>query len=510
MSSTTAFQPKAASNTAGMLRQLFSFPVALMFLLLPLTVFTIRSRFNDPDMWWHLKTGEIIWTTHHVPTVDLFSFTAMHHNWVPHEWLSQLTIYAAYRTGGYIGLMAWFCILSAVQLVVGYVLCSVVSGNSKVAFLGVLEIWLFATVGFAVRPQMIGYLLLLVELLLLHLGRTRNVRWFWALPSLFALWVNCHGSFIVGVAIAAITYAVSFVGLRAGALLSAKWDPIRRRHLALSLALSVAALFLNPVGKSQILYPFDTILHQSIGLSQVQEWQPLQVTEPRAIPFLLLLLCIFLLVLVRRSELELQELVFLTLGAWLALSHQRMLFVFGILTAPILSRLFSDLWGNYDREHDRPLLNATFIFLSLLVAVLAFPGQRALASQVDQTSPVKAVTFLKARHVSGRMLNDYAYGGYLIWAAPEYPVFVDGRSDVFEWTGVLGDFGRWALLESDPRELLDKYKVDFCLISRGSPMARVLPLLGWNAIYSDNLSVIFARPQSDLATSRRLTGTIRD
>src|SRR6185369_16841731 len=105
-------------------------------------------------------------------------YTAMHHGWIPHEWLSQLTIYAAYRAGGYAGLMAWFCILSAAQLAAGYVLCSVVSGNSKVAFLGVLEIWLFATVGFAVRPQMIGYLLLIVELLLLHLGRTRDVRWF--------------------------------------------------------------------------------------------------------------------------------------------------------------------------------------------------------------------------------------------------------------------------------------------------------------------------------------------
>jgi hypothetical protein len=246
--------------------------------------------------------GEIIWATHHVPTVDLFSYTAMHHRWIPHEWLSQLTIYAAYRSGDYAGLMAWLCILSAVQLVAGYVLCSVVAGNSKVTFLGVLEIWLFATVGFAVRPQMIGYVLLIVELLLLHLGRTRDVRCFWALPPLFALWVNCHGSFMVGVAIAVITYAVSFIGLQAGALISARWDPIRRRHLGWSLALSVATLFLNPVGKGQILYPLDTMLHQSIGLSQVQEWQPLQVTEPRAIPFLLLLLCIFLLVLVRRRE----------------------------------------------------------------------------------------------------------------------------------------------------------------------------------------------------------------
>jgi hypothetical protein len=311
VSSTSALQPKAASNAAHMLRLVFSFPVALVCLLFPLTALTLRSRFSDPDMWWHLKMGEIIWTTHRIPTVDLFSYTARHHAWVPHEWLSQLTIYAAYRIGGYSGLMAWLCILSAILLVAGYVLCSVVSGNSKVAFLGVLTIWLFATVGFAVRPHMIGYVLLVVELLLLHLGRTRNARWFWGLPLLFALWVNCHGSFFIGMVIAVITYALSFIGFQAGSLISAKWDPARRRNLAWSLALSIAALFINPVGRSQIFYPIDTMLHQPVGLSQVQEWQPLQVTEPRALPLLLLLLCVFLLVMVRRSELQLQEPAFL-------------------------------------------------------------------------------------------------------------------------------------------------------------------------------------------------------
>ena len=49
-----------------------------------------------------------------------------HHAWIPHEWLSQLTIYAAYWAGGYSGLMAWLCILSAVLLVAGYLLCSIV------------------------------------------------------------------------------------------------------------------------------------------------------------------------------------------------------------------------------------------------------------------------------------------------------------------------------------------------------------------------------------------------
>ena len=149
-----------------------------------LSVLTVRSRFDDPDMWWHLKTGEVIWTTHTIPTTDLFSYTTNHHASIPHEWLSEMLIYGAYRWGGYSGLMLWLCFFTAVLLITGYILCSLYSGNSKTAFIGALTIWLFGTVGSAVRPHMIGYLLLVVELLLLHLGQTRNRNWLFGLPQI--------------------------------------------------------------------------------------------------------------------------------------------------------------------------------------------------------------------------------------------------------------------------------------------------------------------------------------
>jgi hypothetical protein len=131
---------------------------------------------------------------------------------------------------------------------------------------------------------------------------------------------------------------------------------------------------------------------------------------------------------------------------------------------------------------------------SLVAAVLAFPNRQFLSKQVEEQSPVKAVEFINTHNLSGRMLNEYVFGGYLIWAAPKHPVFVDGRADVFEWTGVLGDFERWAMLQVDPNLLLDKYRIDFCLLSQQSAMARVLPLLHrWKIIYSDDRSVIFVR-----------------
>ena len=175
-----------------------------------------------------------------------------------------------------------------------------------------------------------------------------------------------------------------------------------------------------------------------------------------------------------------------------------MLFVFGILAAPVLSRLLAPWWEGYDASRDRPLPNAVLIGAALVTVFWSFPSHQSLSKQAEQQSPVGAVEFIKSHHLSGHMLNEYVYGGYLIWAAPEHPVFVDGRADVFEWTGVLGQFSGWATLQSDPNALLDKYGIAFCLLTPRSPMAQVLPLLhDWHAIYSDNNSVIFARAASE-------------
>jgi hypothetical protein len=486
--------PTNSAAPISVFRRIFSFPVMLAGLLAMLAVLTVRSRFDDPDMWWHLKTGEVIWTTHTIPVTDLFSYTTHHHASIPHEWLAETLIYGAYRFGGYSGLMLWLCFFAAAVLIAGYAFCSLYSGNAKVALVGALTIWLFGTIGFAIRPHMIGYLLLIAEMFLLHLGQTRDRRWFYGLPPLFAIWINCHGSFFLGLVLAGAILFSSWFSFHSGLLIATRWDTRTRRTLIMALLLSVAALFLNPLGAKMVLYPLNTMLDPAMGFNPVSEWQPLQFADGRSFAFLAVLGCIFLLVIVRQTALLWQELIVLALGTWLAASHQRMLFVFGILAAPILSRLLSTTWDEYSVERDRPLPNAVFLAASLLIAFLAFPARQNLATQVEAFSPVKAVEFIKTHQLTGPMLNEWTDGGYLIWALPEHPVFIDGRGDVFEWAGVVDEFGRWALVQTNPNTLLDKYGIKFCLLSRQSSMAVVLPLLpGWKVIYSDKLSIIIAR-----------------
>jgi hypothetical protein len=253
-------------------------------------------------------------------------------------------------------------------------------------------------------------------------------------------------------------------------------------------------LFLNPGGLKQILYPLDTLLHQPLNLANVEEWQPTQMTSARGVALLIVLLCCFLPVLLSRAEIFWDEFLLLILAAWLGISHVRMLFAFGILAVPILCRQLSTQWESYDPEQDRIWPNALFFTAALTVAYFLFPSSANLQGQVEAQSPVKAVEFLKASRISGPMLNEYVFGGYLLWAAPEYPVMIDGRADVYEWSGFLAEFGRWATLQSPPNALLDQYKVHFCLLARQSPMARILPLLPeWKSVYADSNSILFVR-----------------
>jgi hypothetical protein len=213
---------------------------------------------------------------------------------------------------------------------------------------------------------------------------------------------------------------------------------------------------------------------------------------------------ILLLPILRRLEFTLEDLLLVGLGFGLAVQHERMHFAFGILAMPIFCRLLASARYRYDPRRDRVAWNGAIIALAAVPIALGFPSAKDLQEQINKDNPVKAVEFIRRAGISGRMLNEYIYGGYLIWAAPERKVFVDGRADLFEWAGVFREYIRWSTLQESPRLLPDKYHIDYCLLSRQSPISQVLLVLpGWKSIYSDNMSVVFVRSGSQSSRATR-------
>ena len=476
------------------LGRLLSFPAFLTFALVALTALSVKGRFNDPDLWWHLKLGQVIWSTGSVPTTEIFSHTAAGHAWIPHEWLSQLSIFAAYRLAGYSGLMLWLVLFPSLLVILVYLLCCVESGDSRLSFAGGLIGWFFATVGMAIRPLVLGHLLLVLELLLLHLGRSKDPRWLWGLPFLFALWVNCHPSYSFGLVILGVSMACSFINWETGPIVCRSW-PLASRGTRIAVVVTCGcALLLNPIGWRMVTYPINTLLQQHVGLSSVGEWGPLTMLDPRGVGVLLILAVCGLAVAAGWAEIRLEECILVGMTAFLAMQHRRMLFLFGIVAAPVVCRILVQKMGDRTAKKDLPIANAVFIAIAMATIVAAFPTRSQLEAQVEKGNPVGAVEFIRKQQLSGAMLNDYDLGGYLIWALPEHKVFLDGRADVYEWTGVLEAFKRWALLEEDPQLLLNRYDIQFCVLNAGSPMGNVLPYLpGWKMAYRDGRAQVFVR-----------------
>lgn len=494
-STSLAAEPTSPVARGPRLSWLTSFPAAIAALLIMLSVLTVRGRFADPDMWWHLKIGQVIATTHHIPTTDLFSYTTNHHATIPHEWLSELFIYKAYEIAGYSGLMFWECALTAAVLLAGFYLCTLVAGTPILGFFGALLIWFFGTVGFSVRPQIVGYLLLIFELVILQLGRSRSHRFFWLLPPLFCLWVNCHGSFLVGllVLVASAVAESARTGRRAEAPISRGSGSV---HLLIAAAACFPALLINPAGIQQALYPFQIMFHSPVNLGEVQEWRPLHFDDSRAYVFVALIAVTVLLACLRKFRVRPEEIVILAIVSFEAASHHRLLFVFGIIIAPIISRALGTMSKLGTTHQQHPTANMLLISVAFLISFFAFPSRAALHGQIEAFSPVKAVEFMRQNHLRGPLINDYTFGGYVIWAAPEFPVFVDGRTDIFEWTGVLRTFGDWATLKTPTSALLDQYGVNLCLVDKSSAIVNNLRTLpGWKEIYADDIAVVFERQQ---------------
>jgi hypothetical protein len=473
-------------------RAVFSFRVMLAFGLALVTVCTISNRFNDPDLWFHLKLGQAVWDTHSVQSKDVYSFTAYGQPSPEHEWLAQWSIYATYKLGGYTGLMLWLATLASILFAMVYILCYRCSGNALVAFMGGLCAWFFGTVGLAIRPLILGHLFLVIELILLELG-IRNRRWLWLLPPLFAVWVNCHGSFFFGLGVLFVYCVCSRIGGQWGLVVAERWDKPTQKTLVIAGALCVLALSCNPAGIHILLYPLNVLGQQSTSMNAIDEWLPPDLRSSRGLGLIAAVLGILLIPLVRRSELRLREVLTVAMAFGLAIQHSRMLFVFGIAVSPVLCRLLGPVLEER-RGRDHPIANALLISVFLAAILWVFPGSGRIQEQIRRANPVGAIDYIRRAGLSGPMLNDYGFGGYLMWALPEHKVFIDGRGDVFDPTGILAAYGRWATLDEDPNLLLEKYRIKFCLLSKNAPMTRVLPYLpGWRRAYSDDLAAVYVR-----------------
>ena len=491
---------EAAATVApdSLVRRAFSFP-AMLGALLVTGVFVTRRGFEvDPDLWWHIKIGQDILTTHHWPTSDSFSFTAAGEPWMATEWVGDILFAAVERVAGLRGLEALLIILGAAVVVALYAFATLRSGNSKAGFVTSAALLLLAVTNFNLRPQMLGYLFLVLTLIALERFRQGKTGALWFLPLLFLFWVNTHASWEIGLGAIFVHWMSGLKEIHCGGIETRCWKPADRLRLALTFLLCVAVLPITPYGTRLAAFPFQFISSLPNNLSDIVEWQPMPFNQPVGKLFLVMVLGCFAMQIATRLTWRLEEAALFFFATAMACLHGRFMLIFVPFSAPLFAIALARWLPKYNREKDPYLLNAVLMFFMLAAMWRYFPSQAALEESVASNFPVGAVQYLDQHPIQGPMFNAYNFGGYLIWAAaPQHKVFIDGRGELFEPSGVLADYMHITLLRPGALSVLSSYGVQACLLNQGDALANVLAMLpNWERVYSDRTSVVFSRKRN--------------
>lgn len=476
-------------------QRVFSFPALLGTLLVGGVATIARTFFLDPDVWWHIKQGAVILATHQVPTKDIYSLTLAGQPWTAYEWLGDVLLAATYQIGGFRGLEALLIILGSAILVMLYALATIRCGNSKAAFVATATLFVLASVSFNLRPQMLGYLFLVLTLIVLERFRQGKRRAVWALPIVMLAWVNAHGSWIIGLGIIGVYLVSGLIAFHIGDMEARQWSSSDRGLLTGIFGLCAGAILISPYGTSLAKYPFEVAFSLPLGVANVVEWRPLPFSAPPGRMFLALLLGFVVLQVIYRFSWRLEEFTLFLFAATVACLHIRFLLIFVPVFAPILATILARCIQRYERTEDRHLLNAALMAVILAIIVWYFPSQQALQQSAGKTFPVDAVEYLNRHDVPGPMYNSYGFGGYLIWSrGPEHKVFMDGRSELYERGGVLADYLEIEDVRPDALSVLEKYGFQSCLMNHDAPLATLLAALpNWQKVYEDSTSILFVR-----------------
>lgn len=485
------------------LHRVSSFQVLLGAILVSVVFVAERSIRLDPDTWWHIKVGSDILATHQFPIADHYSFTVRGAPWIAYEWLGDVVMSLASRSG--LGGTELLLVAStSLIILLIYYYAWLKCKECKAAFLATVAVIPLAMLSMTVRPQLFGYMFLVITLVCLEQFRQGHRRALWLLPPVILLWVNTHGSFVLGFMAMGLYWASGLVDLSWGGLHAERWPLHDRIRLELVALVCVLMLPITPYGARLATVPVDYAFSLPGNMAHVQEWQPVNFSQWQGKWFLVLVILFVLALLTLRLRCSLVETGFFVFSVFETCVHVRFAIVFAIIFAPMLAALMTRWVDPYNRSVDKYALNAVLMLGLIFMWVKYYPSKSVLEQKVASGFPVEAVHYLRQHPLPGPMLNSYGFGGYMIWAnVPRQGVFIDGRGDLYERAGVFADFRRMVDITPETQLLLRRYGIQSCLLQRSTPLAIFLSAdPHWTRVYQDNVAEMFVRDGASNKASR--------
>jgi len=450
----------------------------------------------DGDTYLHIAAGRWMLAHGAVLTHDPFSFTRLGTPSTAQEWGSDLLIATTFRLAGWSGLvlLGAICFGATLAYVMRFLL-------ARMEPLHALVLTLFAgkmmVPSLLARPHVLVWPLTAVWIGMLVRANEEDRRPPWWLLGVMLLWVNMHGSFIIGPCLAAALALDAAVGAGGGRWSTAKrWAPF--------VAMAFACTFVNPQGYRLVLFPFH-LLGQKAALAMIAEWLPPNFEEPQIVG--VWLAAVVTLAFVGRIRLSLVRSLVLVGLLYAALQHVRNVALLGLISPFLLARPMAALWQSSPlpgREANaidgafralaspaRRFTTCTLLLLAGLGGIVALNARQP--QPPDTARPRAALDAVRSRVPHGRILNDPAFGDYLIYRG--IPDFIDDRVDVYGDAFLTRTTGALSLSPNGDLEgLLGEFRIDAVVIGSWWPAGRLLDRLpGWERVYSDKMTVAYVR-----------------
>lgn len=432
---------------------------------------------GDPDTYWHLASGQWMLEHHALLKNDIFSSTVPGQPYSVGEWLGEVGLALAFGAGQWVGL----AILRAVLVAIAAFFLARLARRGGAPLVAALLVVVWALVisktRWTDRPAIFTFVLFPVVLDLLYSARAGSRRALIAIPPLVLVWANLHGGYAIGIALV-LAFTVE-------ALVRRRPD---RGAFALTLVACIALSFLDP----ETFGVGNAAGHALAPPRFISEEAPPDILEPSGLVFAAFVLAALGVALIDGGGLL--DLLLLAPLLWLGLSAQRHLLFFVFAATPFIAagaaRLYLRLRPRTRPARGLPPPAAASLALLLCVGALA-SAFGAPSSPDEHAYPTGAVEALRGG--SGTLLNEYDWGGYLIFRVPERKVFVDGRLFPF-YPAVLRDYRDAVELRPNWKDVLARYDVREVLLMPNKALAVALREDGWKVRAEGSTFVLLARP----------------
>jgi hypothetical protein len=508
-----------------MVKNRFSLPLEILWVatvLIGIFAFVNTHPLRPHDFWFHAAVGREIVATGHIPNIDTFSYTAAGQPYDSYKsfWLMEVYFYALYQAGGAV----WVVFVHSLMITAAYVVILLAgwraTGNLRAAALGTLFAAALGLMDWNVRPQAVAFLM--GALFLLAIGELqrggkwpRQLPWLLVFPLGMIIWVNSHGTFVLGFALLGAWLTANMGTVLLPRFFSRISSPPGARFSLLvslsALVLTSFASLLNPRGLGVLRYVSGMAVNPVIQ-NMVPEWAPPSIQTLGGQLFYggLLLAGIVLAFSFRRLT-PFTVLIFVGMAA-LGIKTMRGGIWFGLFMAPTMA-VHLEVVGHAllrrlppPKEDEKPapvILNWLVIALLLFLGIVSLPWFKESlpfpppkAGLISYETPIAATERLLTEQYPGQLFHAMSFGSYLDWAAqPAYPVFVDSRIELYP-TQIWFDYIEISTAQPGWEEKLADYAVNTLMLSpteQADLIAAAQKSPNWQQMYEDAAAVIFVR-----------------